>query len=109
LPALVILLPLAASRPRLLAPYLVLQLGFLLSLALAFGQHELVDAPNEIELVRQVLLARPLQIGVAVLMLAAAGLIIVRLRRGDAALGSDDTAARASLQSRTTKEKLFPE
>jgi hypothetical protein len=109
LPALVILLPLAASRPRLLAPYLALQLGFLLSLALAFGQHELVGAPIEIELVRQVLLARPLQIGVAVLMLAAAGLIIVRLRRGDAALVSDDTAARASLESRTTEEKLFPE
>lgn len=109
LPALVILLPLAASRPRLLAPYLVLQLGFLISLALAFAQQELVGVPGEIELVRQVLLTRPLQIGVAALMLAAAGLIIVRLRRGDTTLGSENADARASFESRTTEETLFHE
>ena len=93
LPALVILLPLAASRPGLLAPYLALQLGFLISLALAFGQHELMGAPPEIELVRVMLLTRPVQICVAALMLGAGGLTIVRLLRGDAILGATTSAA----------------
>jgi len=84
-PAFVLLLPLAAVRARILWPYVVLSLGFALSLYFAFtryGQNEL-KSPEWLE---TTLFSRNGQILIALVMLGTAGLIAWRLVRGEARL-----------------------
>ncbi len=84
-PAFALLLPFVALRPRLLAPYAVLAIGFFATLYLVFARYDLVGVPALIE---ATLFARPGQIAIAVAMTAAAALIAWRLARGEARLAS---------------------
>ena len=82
-PALALLLPLVAVRPRLAIPYAVLAAGFLATLFLVFARYDLVSVP---ELIDATLFARQGQIAIAVAMTAAAALLAWRLGRGEAQL-----------------------
>jgi Gpi18-like mannosyltransferase/predicted membrane-bound dolichyl-phosphate-mannose-protein mannosyltransferase len=91
-PALVLLLPLAAVRARLLWPYIALSLGFMLTLYFAFTRYAQNDlkSPPWLE---TTLFSRQGQIAIALLMLGTAGLIAWRLVRGEARLEPSQVAA----------------
>ena len=84
-PALALLLPFAALRPRILWPYVALSAAFFVSLYYAFTrypQNGVTVAP----LLEATVFGRSGQIALALVMLAAAGLIAWRLARGEAVL-----------------------
>ena len=91
-PAFVLLLPLVATRVRLLWPYVVLSLAFTVSLYFAFTRYEQNDlkSPPWLE---TTLFSRNGQIALALLMLGTAGLIVWRLVRGEARLEPSRSAA----------------
>src|SRR5881409_2557843 len=84
-PALVLLLPLAAVRARLLWPYVVFSLGFALTLYFAFTRYAQNDlrSPPWLE---ESLFSRTGQIVLALFMLGTAALVAWRLLRGEARL-----------------------
>ncbi len=84
-PAFALLLPLAALRGRLVAPYVVLAVGFFVSLFFAFTRYPQNDlaAPAFLE---ATLFRREGQIALALLMLGTAALVAWRLVRGEASL-----------------------
>ncbi|HEV8228509.1 MAG TPA: phospholipid carrier-dependent glycosyltransferase, partial [Candidatus Limnocylindria bacterium] len=84
-PAFVLLLPLAATRARLLWPYVTLAIGFAATLYFAFTRYSQTDlkSPDWLE---ATLFSRGGQIAVALFMLGTAGLIAWRLLRGEARL-----------------------
>jgi predicted membrane-bound dolichyl-phosphate-mannose-protein mannosyltransferase/Gpi18-like mannosyltransferase len=84
-PALVLMLPLAAVRARLLWPYVALSIGFVVTLYFAFTRYAQNDlkSPPWLE---TTLFSRSGQIVLALFMLAAAGLVAWRLVRGEARL-----------------------
>ena len=84
-PALVLLLPLAAVRARLLWPYVAFSLGFAVTLYFAFTRYAQNDlkSPPWLE---STLFSRTGQIVLALFMLGTAGLVAWRLLRGEARL-----------------------
>jgi len=84
-PAFVLLLPLAAVRARLLWPYIVLSLGFAVTLYFAFTRYAQNDLKSPPWLEAS-LFSRNGQIVLAVFMLGTAGLVAWRLVRGEARL-----------------------
>jgi len=84
-PAFALLLPLVALRPRLVIPYAVLAIGFLMTLYVVFVRFDLMDVPPLVE----TLFERPGQIAIAAAMTGAAALIAWRLARGEAQLALD--------------------
>jgi predicted membrane-bound dolichyl-phosphate-mannose-protein mannosyltransferase len=92
-PVLVLLLPLAAVRARLLWPYVALSLGFALTLFFAFTRYPQNDLKSP-QWLETTLFSRPGQIAIALFMIGTAGLIAWRLVRGEARLEpSHDVAA----------------
>lgn len=83
--ALVLLVPFAATRARILWPYVGLSLSFAVTLYFAFTRFAQTDlkAPGWLE---ETFFARGGQVSLAVFMLATAGLIAWRLVRGEARL-----------------------
>jgi Gpi18-like mannosyltransferase/predicted membrane-bound dolichyl-phosphate-mannose-protein mannosyltransferase len=84
-PALVLLLPLAAVRARLLWPYIVFSLGFALTLYFAFTRYAQNDLKSPPWLEAS-LFSRTGQIVLALFMLGTAALVAWRLLRGEARL-----------------------
>jgi Gpi18-like mannosyltransferase/predicted membrane-bound dolichyl-phosphate-mannose-protein mannosyltransferase len=84
-PALVLLLPLAAVRARLLWPYIVLTIGFALTLYFAFTRYAENDLKSP-QWLENTLFSRQGQIAIALFMLGTAALIAWRLVRGEARL-----------------------
>jgi len=83
LPALALLLPFAAARRRMLAPYLVLAGGFFVTLYFAFTRYPQNDlqAPAWLD---ATVFGRNGQIAIAFLLMGTAALICWRLARGEA-------------------------
>ncbi len=88
-PAFALLLPFAATRVRVLVPYLILAAGFFLTMVYVFTQYQLIDAPG---LFMAVLSGRTGQIALALVMIASAVAIVMRLLRGEARLEPDIAA-----------------
>ncbi|HEY3126753.1 MAG TPA: glycosyltransferase 87 family protein, partial [Candidatus Limnocylindria bacterium] len=84
-PAFVLLLPLAAVRARLLWPYVVLSLGFAVTLYFAFTRYAQNDLKSP-QWLEASLFSRNGQIVLALFMLGTAGLVAWRLVRGEARL-----------------------
>ena len=84
-PALALLLPFAATRRRMLAPYLVLAGGFFVTLYFAFTRYPQNDlqAPAWLD---ATVFGRNGQIAIALLLMGTAALICWRLARGEARL-----------------------
>lgn len=82
-PALALLLPFAVTRRRMLAPYLVLALGFFVTLYFAFTRYPQNDLQAPAWLDASVF-ARNGQIALALLLMGTAALSCWRLARGDA-------------------------
>ncbi len=83
--ALVLLIPFAATRARLLWPYVWLSLSFAVTLYFAFTRFAQTDlkAPGWLE---ETFFTRGGQVSLAAFMIATAGLVIWRLVRGEARL-----------------------
>jgi len=84
-PVFVLLLPLAAVRARLLWPYIVLSLGFAVTLYFAFTRYAQNDLKSPPWLEAS-LFSRTGQIVLALFMLGTAGFVAWRLVRGEARL-----------------------
>ena len=91
-PAFVLLLPLAAVRARLLWPFIVLSLGFLLTLYFAFTRYAQNDLKSP-QWLESTLFSRQGQIAIALFMLGMAGLVAWRLVRGEARLEPSQAVA----------------
>ena len=94
-PALVLLIPLAAVRARLLWPYVALTLGFALTLYFAFTRYAQNDLKSPPWLETS-LFSRNGQIAIALFMIGTAGLVAWRLVRGEARLEPSQSVALAS-------------
>jgi predicted membrane-bound dolichyl-phosphate-mannose-protein mannosyltransferase/Gpi18-like mannosyltransferase len=84
-PALALLLPFAATRRRMIVPYLVLAAGFFVTLYFAFTRYPQNDlaAPAWLDATA---FGRTGQIAIALLLIGTAALVCWRLVRGDARL-----------------------
>ena len=107
-PALALLLPLAVTRRRLLAPYLVLAGGFFVTLYFAFTRYPQNDlrAPAWLD---ATLFGRDGQIAIALLLIGAAAIICWRLARGEADLDPTlalDAGVIATLEPRPARRML---
>jgi len=85
-PVFALALPLAATRGRVLVPYLVLSLAFALSLYYAFTRYQQYVDLRVPDLIEATLFSRSGQIAIALVMIAAAAYLWWRLVRGDARL-----------------------
>ena len=88
-PVFALALPLAASRKRILVPYLVLALTFVLSLYYAFTRYQQYVDLRVPEIIETTVFSRAGQIGIALVMMGAAAYLVWRLVRGDAQVESD--------------------
>jgi Gpi18-like mannosyltransferase/predicted membrane-bound dolichyl-phosphate-mannose-protein mannosyltransferase len=88
-PALVLALPLAAARGRVLIAYAVLSLSFAVSLYYAFTRYQQYVDLRVPEIIEATLFSRTGQIAIALVMMGAAAYLVWRLVRGDAALERD--------------------
>ena len=85
-PVFALALPLAATRGRVLVPYVALSLAFALSLYYAFTRYEQYVDLRVPDLIEATLFSRSGQIAIALVMIAAAAYLWWRLVRGDARL-----------------------
>jgi predicted membrane-bound dolichyl-phosphate-mannose-protein mannosyltransferase len=85
-PVFALALPLAATRGRVLVPYVVLSLAFALSLYYAFTRYQQYVDLRVPDLIEATLFSRTGQIAIAVVMIGAAAYLWWRLVRGDARL-----------------------
>ncbi|OLB88021.1 MAG: hypothetical protein AUI15_28495 [Actinobacteria bacterium 13_2_20CM_2_66_6] len=85
-PVFALALPLAVTRGRVLAPYVVLSLAFALSLYYAFTRYQQYVDLRVPDLIEATLFSRSGQIAIALVMIAAAAYLWWRFVRGDARL-----------------------
>jgi dolichyl-phosphate-mannose-protein mannosyltransferase len=88
-PVFALALPLAATRGRVLLPYVVLSLAFALSLYYAFTRYQQYVDLRVPEIVEATLFSRNGQIAIALVMIGAAAYLWWRLVRGDARVEND--------------------
>jgi predicted membrane-bound dolichyl-phosphate-mannose-protein mannosyltransferase/Gpi18-like mannosyltransferase len=88
-PVFALALPFAATRKRVLAPYVVLALAFALSLYYAFTRYEQYVDLRVPQILEATLFSRAGQIGIALVLMGAAAYLVWRLVRGDARLEND--------------------
>ena len=103
-PAFALLLPLAATRARLIVPYVALAVSFAVSLYFAFTRYPQNDlrSPQWLE---DTLFTRNGQIVIALAMLGLAGYIGWRLIRGDATLERDLDVGEGDLAAATAESR----
>jgi len=87
-PVFALALPLAATRGRVLVPYVVLSLAFAVSLYYAFTRYQQYVDLRVPDLIEATVFSRTGQIAIALVMIGAAAYLWWRLVRGDARLNN---------------------